>query len=228
MSWVTTFLTSSIGRKLIMSLTGLFLITFLIVHLVGNFQLLADDGGIAFNSYAKFMTTNPVIKFVSFGLYFFILLHTVIGLMLWRKNKSAKGSKYAVSPKGQEGVTWASKNMALLGTLVFAFLLLHMGDFWWNMKTDNLSYIEIDGEQTKDLYTKVKASFSQTWIIAAYLLGLLALSFHLWHGFQSAFQTLGLNHPKYTPIIKGLGKLFSIVVPLAYAIIPIYFYLYVR
>jgi succinate dehydrogenase / fumarate reductase cytochrome b subunit len=96
------------------------------------------------------------------------------------------------------------------------------------MKMDNLSYIEIDGEQTKDLYTKVKASFSQTWIIAAYLLGLLALSFHLWHGFQSAFQTLGLNHPKYTPIIKGLGKLFSIVVPLAYAIIPIYFYLYVR
>lgn len=228
MSWVTNFLTSSIGRKLIMSLTGLFLITFLIVHLLGNFQLLADDGGIAFNSYAKFMTTNPVIKFVSFGLYFFILLHTFIGLMLWSKNRAAKGSKYAVSPKGQEGVTWASKNMALLGTLVFAFLLLHMGDFWWNMKMDNLSYVEIDGEQTKDLYTKVKASFSQIWIIAAYLLGLLALAFHLWHGFQSAFQTLGLNHPKYTPIIKGLGKLFSIVVPLAYAIIPIYFYLYIR
>ena len=142
MSWVTSFLTSSIGRKLIMSLTGLFLITFLIVHLLGNLQLLVDDGGVAFNAYAKFMTTNPLIKITSYGLYFFILLHTVVGIMLWSKNKSAKGSKYAVSPKGQEGVTWASKNMALLGTLVFAFLLLHMGDFWWNMKMDNLGYVE--------------------------------------------------------------------------------------
>ena len=228
MSWVTSFLTSSIGRKLVMSLTGLFLITFLIVHLLGNLQLLVDDGGVAFNAYAKFMTTNPLIKITSYGLYFFILLHTVVGIMLWSKNKSAKGSKYAVSPKGQEGVTWASKNMALLGTLVFAFLLLHMGDFWWNMKMDNLGYVEIEGEQVKDLYTKVSASFSELWIIGAYLVGLLALAFHLWHGFQSAFQTLGLNHPKYTPLIQGIGKVFSIVVPLVYAIIPIYFYLYIR
>ena len=88
--------------------------------------------------------------------------------------------------------------------------------------------LNIEGEQVKDLYTKVSASFSELWIIVAYLIGLLALAFHLWHGFQSAFQTLGLNHPKYTPLIQGIGKVFSIVVPLVYAIIPIYFYLYIR
>lgn len=228
MNWLKTFLTSSIGRKLIMSLTGLFLITFLIAHLLGNFQLLVDDGGIAFNTYAKFMTTNPLIKFISYGLYIFILLHTIVGLMLWRKNKAAKGSKYAVSPKGQADVTWASKNMALLGTFILAFLFLHMGDFWWKMKMDQLAYVDIDGEQVKDLYGRVKASFSELWIVIAYLFGLAVLSFHLWHGFQSAFQSLGINHPKYTPIIKGLGKIFSIVVPLAFAVIPVYYYLFLK
>lgn len=229
MNWLSNILTSSIGRKLIMSLTGLFLITFLIAHLLGNLQLLADDGGVAFNVYAKFMTSNPLIKFISYGLYFFILLHTVIGIVLWSKNKKAKGSKYAVSPKHQSDVTWASKNMALLGTFILAFLFLHMGDFWWKMKfTNEIPMVNIDGDQIKDLYGKVKASFSELWIVIAYVFGLIVLAFHLWHGFQSAFQTLGLNHPKYTPLIKGLGKIFSIVVPAAYAVIPLYYYFVLR
>ena len=224
MSWVTNFLTSSIGRKLIMSLTGLFLISFLLVHLLGNLQLLAGDGGTSFNVYAKFMTQNPLIKFISYGLYALILLHTILGILLWSKNRGAKGGQYAASPKGQKDVTWASKNMALLGTLILAFLLLHMGDFWWKMKMDQLPYVDIDGVQVKDLYSKVSESFSNLWIVIAYLVGLAVLGFHLWHGFQSAFQTLGLNHPKYTPLIKASGKAFSILVPIAYAILPLYFF----
>ena len=222
MSWFTNFLTSSIGKKLIMSLTGLFLILFLKVHLLGNLQLLKDDGGQAFNVYAHFMAHNPLIKFISYGNYFFILLHFVLGLYLWRKNREAKGQGYAVSKP--RDTSWSSRNMAILGILVLAFLLLHMGDFWWKMKFGSTDLVMVGDTEVKDLYSKVYASFKVSWIVVAYLIGLLALAFHLYHGFASAFQTLGLNHSKYTPVIKFLGTAFSILVPLAYAIIPLVFY----
>ena len=227
MSWFLNFLTSSIGRKLIMSLTGLFLVSFLIVHLIGNLQLLYNDDGQAFNIYAQFMVSNPLIKTISIGLYFFILLHSFQGIILWWKNKAAKGSKYAVSNRAT--TSFASRNMALLGTLVLAFLCIHMGDFWFKMKfggsgaLDMVSYPGYEGE-VKNLYEKVVLSFKNPLIVGIYLIGLIALSLHLLHGFQSAFQTLGLNHKKYTPIIKVLGIVFSIIVPIAYAIIPIVFF----
>jgi len=225
MNWLTNFFTSSIGRKLIMSLTGLFLISFLLVHLLGNLQLLANDGGEAFNAYAYFMTTNPLIKTISYGLYFFILLHAILGFIIWSKNKAAKGGKYAV--RSNANVTWASRNMALLGTLILAFIFLHMGDFWFKMKfTDQLAMVNVAGVDApvKDLYAQVAHTFANPYMVAAYIVGLLALAYHLWHGFQSAFQTLGINHKKYTPIIHAIGKIFSVVVPLAYAIIPLYYF----
>lgn len=227
MQWLVQFFSSGVGKKVIMSLTGLFLILFLVIHLIGNLQLLKDDGGKAFNLYADFMVGNPLIKTVSYGLYFFILLHAIQGILIARYNKTTKGSKYAVqnSPK----TTWASKNMALLGILILAFLLLHMGDFWFKMKfTDQLAMVDYDGKTVKDLYGRVALAYQELWIVVAYLAGLIALSFHLWHGFQSAFQTLGLNHKKYTPAIKSLGKFYSIIIPFAYAIIPIYYYFFMK
>lgn len=224
MSWIINFLKSSIGRKLVMSLTGLFLIVFLFVHLIGNLQLLYSDGGEAFNKYAHFMTSNPLIKFTSIGLYGFILLHTFQGLLIYFSNKGAKSTKYAVSTN--ENASWASKNMALLGTLVLAFLCIHMGDFWFKMKigwTNNVVYEGMDYE-VQDLYEKVVFSFSKLWLVIIYLLGMVALGFHLNHGFSSAFQSLGLNHKKYTPLIKAIGKGYSILIPLAFAIIPIYIF----
>lgn len=225
MKWLINFFTSSIGRKLIMSLTGLFLILFLVIHLLGNLQLLVDDGGVTFNAYAYMMTHNPLIKVVAYGNYFFILLHAVMGFMLWSKNRAAKGSTYAV--RSDAKVSWASKNMALLGTLILAFIFIHMGDFWFKMKfTDQLAMVSIEGMdvQVKDLYTQVATTFANPLLVVAYLVGLATLSFHLWHGFQSAFQTLGLNHPKYTPLIGGLGKAYAILIPLGYAIIPLYYF----
>ena len=224
MSWLISFFRSSIGRKLIMSLTGIFLITFLIVHLIGNLLLLNNDGGEAFNTYAYFMTNNPLIKTVSYGLYFFILLHSVQGILLTVYNKRAKGSKYAVNT--YENSSWASKNMALLGILIFAFLMLHMGDFWWKMKQNELDMVSYAGfdHAVKDLYTRVSIAFKELWIVFAYLIGLLALFFHLWHGFDSAFQTLGIRHKKYTPLISAVGKAYSILVPVGFAIIPLYIY----
>lgn len=224
MTWIIKLLTSSIGRKLIMSLTGLFLCSFLVVHLIGNLQLLYNDNGEAFNTYAHFMTTNPVVFLLSMGLYFFILLHTVQGILLWRSNKKAKSTKYAVSTS--DNASLASKNMALLGTLILAFLCIHMGDFWWKMKTGGLEMISYEGYdyEMKDLYKRVSAAFSELWIVVVYVLGMIALFFHLSHGFASAFQTLGLQHKKYTPIIKLIGMSFAIIIPLAFAIIPILSY----
>lgn len=223
MRWLIEFLTSSIGKKLVMSLTGLFLISFLTVHLIGNIQLLYNDGGEAFNIYAKFMTGNPLIKFISLGLYFFILLHAFLGIYIALKNRDAKGSQYAVTTYANG--SWMSKNMALLGSLILIFLCIHMGDFWYKMKfTDQLAMVTYEGVsyEVKDLYTQVNTKFSQWWVVAIYLIGLLALMLHLIHGFQSAFQSLGLNHKKYTPIIKLMGIGYSVLITIGFAAIPIY------
>lgn len=227
MNWFTKFLTSSIGQKLVMSLTGLFLISFLVVHLAGNLQLLSSEGGEAFNTYAKFMTGNPIIKTISYGLYAMILLHAFQGLALWWKNRQARGSvKYAVKvTRAAEGVSGsAAKQMAILGTLILAFLFIHMGDFWWAMKREAVPMTVCGGEPCQDLYIKVYSSFKQWWVVAAYMVGMIALAFHLRHGFWSAFQTLGLNHPRWTPLIKATAWVIAIALPLAYAIIPLYMF----
>ena len=224
MKWLIAFFGSSIGKKLLMSLTGLFLILFLTVHLIGNLQLLQHDNGVAFNTYAKLMTTNPLIKIISYGNYFFILLHAFIGLSLWWYNRQAKGQSYVVSNHNK--TSWASKNMALLGTLILAFILIHMGDFWLKMKMDQLPMVTIDGIEVKDLYFRVAEAFKNPVLVASYVIGMGVLSFHLWHGFQSAFQTLGLNHKKYTPFIKDVGKAYAIIIPAGFALIPIYHFLF--
>ena len=226
MSWIVRFLTSSLGQKYVMSLTGLFLISFLIVHLSGNLQLLADDGGKSFNIYAGFMSTNMIIRIISIGLYTFILLHAVQGILLALKNRKAKGSHYK---KGQPaGASWAAKNMALLGILIFAFLCIHMGDFWWKMRfTDQLAMVSYPGhdDQYEDIYTTVHVAFQELWIVIVYIIGVIALGFHLIHGFQSAFQSLGLNHKKYFPVIKLLGWIFSIIMVIGFSWIPLHHYL---
>ncbi len=228
MAWLTNYLTSSIGRKLTMSLTGLFLILFLVVHLLGNFQLLHDDEGEAFNKYTYFMTHFPLIKMISYGLYFFIIVHTIQGLSLWAANRKAKGQTYAVSTR-PPGVAWASSNMALLGTLILAFLIIHMAQFWGQMHFGDIAtkaYSDFqNGEPIKDLYVLVSDAFKNPLIIAIYVIGQIVLAFHLWHGFQSAFQTLGVNHPKYSPFIQLVGKAYAILIPFGFAIIPIVFYL---
>jgi succinate dehydrogenase / fumarate reductase, cytochrome b subunit len=240
MNWFIQYLTSSVGRKLTMSLTGLFLILFLVVHLLGNFQLLNDDGGEAFNKYTYFMTHNPLIKTISYGLYFFIVVHTIQGLLLWAYNRKAKGQTYAVKTT-PPGVNWASSNMALLGTLILFFLIIHMGDFWLKMKASHMlddawlktvtgglskqSYEDFaNGEEISNLYIRVAEAFKNPWLVAGYVIGQIVLFFHLSHGFQSAFQTIGVNHPKYTPFIKVFGLLYSILVPLGFAAIPVIFF----
>ena len=226
MNWFSAFLTSSIGKKLIMSLTGLFLIVFLVVHLIGNLQLLIPDEGETFNLYAKFMTTNPLIKTVSYGLYAFILLHAIQGWLLWSKNRKARGGqRYAVqNTRGKGTNPGLAKNMGWLGTVVFFFLLIHMYQFWFQMKIGALPMETYDGVEVKNLYAPVKAAFTNIGFVVFYVLSMFVIGAHLKHGFQSSFQSLGLNHQKYTPFIKFLGTAYAIIIPLGFAIIPIVFF----
>ncbi len=219
MNWVVNFFRSSVGKKVIMSLTGLFLCLFLAVHMSGNFLLLQDDGGLTFNEYTKFMTSFPLVKIISYVTYLFIIFHIVDGLMLAINNRKARPTKYAVS---KPSATWQSRNMALLGVIILFFLVVHLKSFWFEMK---FGHIPLDTNGNKDLYKIVEAAFSQWWYVAIYLVSLVAIGLHLAHGFQSAFQTLGLNHSKYTPFIKGFGLLFAIFIPLGFAVQPIYIFL---
>lgn len=227
MNWLFKFLQSSLGRKVIMSLTGLFLCTFLVVHMIGNLKLFA--GADKFNEYAEFMAHNPLIKTVSFGLYFFILLHAVQGIAIWLSNRNAAGgTRYKVNAASPTEARIAARNMGMLGVLILAFILLHMAQFWFYAKIAGMPEWAAGNEAGKEgimsLYDMVEQAFKQPWVVISYLVGLVALSLHLIHGFQSAFQTLGLSHKKYTPIIKILGWAFAIIVPVGFASMPVYFF----
>lgn len=221
MSWLTHTLSSSIGKKVIMSLTGLFLISFLVIHLIGNLQLLKSDGGQAFNEYTVFMTTNPVIKTISYLLYASILIHIIYSLILSVNNRDARPVRYA-QYKGEANSSWSSRNMGLLGTIILIFLVIHLKSYWYGLKVGAVPIITYpEFGEASDLYTVVKTSFSQWWYVALYVISMIGLAYHLLHGFASAFQTLGLHHMKYTPFIQKVGMAFAIIVPLLFALIPI-------
>jgi succinate dehydrogenase / fumarate reductase cytochrome b subunit len=216
MNWFVQMMSSTIGRKLLMALTGLFLILFLVVHLSGNLLLLKGDSGEAFNTYAHFMGNNPLIKFISIGNFSFILLHIVYAVLLTIQNKKARPIGYAV--ESTKTSKWNSRNMGILGTVILIFLVVHLQNFWFQMK---FGYVPVDAFNNKDLYTVTKEAFGQWWLVSLYVVSMVFLALHLSHGFASAFQTLGLNHRKYTPLIQFIGLAFSIVVPAGFASIPL-------
>lgn len=219
MKWLIDLFSSSLGRKVVMALTGLFIILFLTVHLIGNLQLLKDDGGEAFNVYAYFMTHNPLIKTVSYVNYAIFIFHIVWAVMLTIKNKQARGSeRYAIT---NTSTIWSARNMGILGTVILVFLVIHMRQFWGEMHFGSVPMKTYGAQEVKDLYTICADAFNNVWYVALYCISMIAIAFHLWHGFASAFQTLGVNHSKYNPLINFVGKAFSIVVPALFALIPI-------
>lgn len=223
MSWVSKTLNSTLGRKLLMALTGLFLILFLIGHVSGNTLLFKNDGGEAFNIYAKFMTTNPAVKILSYLTYISVIAHVVYSIILTRVNKSARPVPYA-STQASASSPWTSRNMGVLGTIILIFLVVHLQGFWYKMHWGDLPMVEYNGEQYKDLYSIVTFAFQSELLVGLYVLSMVFLGLHLSHGFESAFQTLGLNHVKYSPAIKKLGLAFSIIVPALFASMPLYIY----
>ncbi len=226
MSAPTGILKSSIVKKYWMAATGLFLCLFLVGHLAGNFQLFipGEAGQLQFNEYAVFMTTNPLVKLLSYLTYASVLFHAIDGVILTMQNKKARPVQYAYNKPSANSI-WSSRNMGILGTIMLVFIVMHMGQFWFKYKFGEVPYMETaDGEKMKDLHTIVMAAFQQSWIVALYVISMVAMGFHLWHGFSSAFQSMGVNHPKYTPVIKKIGYAFAVLVPLGFAIIPIYLF----
>lgn len=219
----SSLLGSSLTKKYLMALTGLFLCTFLIAHLVGNLQLfdLSEDGRLAFNEYAEFMTSFPPIKIVSYVLYFSILFHAFDGLYLAYQNKKARPVNYAYSKPGKNS-KWYSRQMAVLGTVLLIFIVIHMKSFWFEMHFGNLG---TDSAGRKDLWTITVAAFEQWWYVLIYVIAMAALGFHLLHGFKSGFQSLGLNHPRYNKAINAFSIFFGVIIPLAFAAIPVYIHL---
>ncbi len=217
---------SSIGKKFLMGLTGLFLVTFLLVHCFINSMVFFDSTGSLFNEYAHFMGTNILIRIAEVGLFGGLILHVIDGLMLFFQNRAARPEKYAYSDYSTNS-TWYSRSMALLGTLLLMFLILHLAHFWVQSRFMQLP--EVDHPQLKvpmiNLYGLMVTTFSSPLIVAVYVLAQISLAYHLLHGFKSAFQSLGLNHTKYNQLIDATGTVFSIIIPLIFAAMPIVIYL---
>ncbi len=232
MTW-KHFFTSSIGKKFIMGLTGFFLISFLVVHCTINAMIFVNDGGQTFNHWGHFMGTNIFIRIAEVGLMVFLLLHIVQGLTLWQQNRAARPVKYAVvRPDGKS--KWYSKSMGLLGTLILIFLIMHFYHFWIPSRFGGMASVHelqetslgaYAGQPVHDLFAEMVAVFTSSIVVVIlYVLGCISLCWHLLHGFQSAFQTFGINHKRYTPAIKAIGAGYSVIICAAFAAMPVAIY----
>lgn len=217
---------TSIGKKALMGATGLFLISFLLVHCFINSMVFFDKTGSLFNEYAHFMGTNIIIRIMEVVLFGGLLVHIIDGLMLYFQNRAARPQQYAKINHSKE-ITWYSRSMALLGTLLLIFLILHLSHFWIHSRFMEMP--EVPHPQLKvqmiDLYSQMVLVFTNPIVVVIYVLAQFSLAYHLLHGFASAFQSLGLNHTKYNKGIKMAGAAFAIVVPFIFALMPILIYL---
>jgi succinate dehydrogenase / fumarate reductase, cytochrome b subunit len=222
MKW-SEFFTSSIGKKFIMSLTGIFLISFLVVHVGINACIWANDSGQMFNLASHFMATTIVIRIVEVGLFAGLLLHIIQGLVVEIQNRTHRQIRYAVT-MGNKGSKWYSRSMGLLGTLLLFFLIMHLSHFWVPSRFTELPTIDINGKEVANQYAEIIRVFQNPLVVALYVLGCMSLMYHLLHGFQSAFRTLGVPNGKYINLIKGFGIGFSVIVSLAFAMMPVSVY----
>jgi len=216
---------SSIGKKLMMALAGLFLATFLLVHLGINLTLIIFEDPRIFNIAAHFMASNILIKIFEIVLFGGILLHIIYGLIVQVLNWIARPIGYNVSNPAQ--TSFFSRFMIHTALIILVFLVIHLFDFYFKAKFGHGHVAEItyNGKLYHDLGTMVIEKFQILWVVISYIAFFLFLGFHLLHGFGSAFQTLGLNHKLYTPVIKSLGYIYTFIVVAGFIVIPLWIYL---
>ena len=216
---------SSIGKKLMVALAGIFLILFLLVHLGINITLIIFDDPRIFNIAAHFMATNVIIKVFEIVLFGGILLHIIYGLLLQLLNWIARPIRYKVYNTAQ--TSFFSKFMIHTALVILVFLVIHLFDFYFKAKFGHGHVAEVtyNGKLYHDLGTMVIEKFQILWVDIFYIACFIFLGFHLLHSFQSAFQTLGLNHKVYTPVIKLLGYIYTFIVVAGFTIIPIWIFL---
>ena len=207
---------SSIVRKFIMALSGLFLIIFLITHLVINSLTLASSKDL-FNDAAHFMATNPIIYAMQYVLALGFIIHIGMGVKLTIQNKRARSQEYVYN-KMSKNTDLSSRSMIISGGLVIVFLALHLRDYFYQMKFVGLP------EGTTD-YDLVVNLFTNPYYTAVYVIAFIVLGVHLNHGFKSAFQSMGANHKKYNPLIKTVSTVYSIVIALGFSTIAIFHFI---
>ena len=220
-----------------MSLTGLFLISFLVVHVGLNSCVFndlpifnPDDDGSMFNRAAYFMGNSLVIRIMEIGLFAGIILHIIQGYAVEAKNRRMRKQGYKVD-LGNRGSTWMSRSMAILGTLIFLYLVLHVSQFWIPSRVthdvSSTSYVVSGGAERPmhDMFLLMYDTFQQGWVVIVYLIGVGALLFHLLHGFHAAFRSIGVHNKKYLSLLKGIGYGFSVIVCVLFALMPISMYL---
>ncbi len=215
-----SFINASIGKKFLVSISGLFLISFLAVHLTVNLFLLA--GQESYNLVAHFMATDRVISFLEPMLAVGFLLHIAYSVILTISNQKARPQKFAEVDTSRSS-SWPSQNMFVLGGLILAFLVLHLSNFWYVMQFGEMDYIMYDGIAVKDAYTLVTGKFVIWYHVLAYVAGAVFLGFHLLHGFQSSFLTLGLYNKKWRRRLEIIGILYTIFIAAGFSLIPLYF-----
>lgn len=215
-----------------MALTGLFLISFLIIHVGLNSCIFNDlsffnpnDNGSMFNRAADFMGNSLVIRIMEFGLFAGFIIHIIQGYAVEVKNRSLRKKGYKVS-LGSRGSTWMSRSMALLGTLIFLYLVIHVAQFWVPSRiTNDLEKVTYNGREVHNLFLKMYEVFQQPWVVVLYLVGVISLGFHLLHGFHSAFRSMGVHNKKYLSLLKVFGYGFTAIVCLLFALMPVSMYL---
>lgn len=214
---------SSVTKKVIMALVGLFLISFLIVHLSINLLILKNDGREAFNVAAHFMVSNPVIQAMQWVLFGGFILHILLGIILQIQNWMARPTRYKI--EGFSHTSFFSKFMIHTGAIILAFLILHLIHFFFKAKFGHIGEVMINGKAYEDMGLLVISKFRELPIVIMYVFWLLFLGFHLDHAFHSAFQSLGLNHNKYTPAIFGISRVLAILIAGGFIVIPLVIYL---
>ena len=219
MGWFFKFVNSSIGKKFMMAITGSFLLIFLIIHFIGNITLFF--GANAFNAYVSTLDViKPLIRVIELVLLAAFAIHILNGIRLWIENKKARGVTYQVNGSSENSNLY-SRTMFVTGSIVFAFLVLHLGTFFWRFNVHDPAGLA----HHHQYYDIVVYFFSYWWYSILYVIAVLILGFHLNHGFQSAFQTFGWNHNKYTPLIKKIGTVYAVFMALGFASMPLYFLL---
>lgn len=215
-----------------MALSGLFLISFLIVHVGLNSCIFYDleffdpnDNGSMFNRAAHFMGASFVIRLIEIGLFAGFILHIIQGYAVEAKNKSTRKKGYRIG-LGNRGSSWMSRSMAILGTLIFMYLILHISHFWIPSRvTHDLEQATYYGRDTHNLFLRMYEVFQQLWVVIVYVIAVIALGFHLWHGFHSAFRSMGVHNKKYLGMLENLGYAFTIIVCILFALMPISMYM---
>ncbi len=205
---------SSVGQKLLVGVTGLFLCTFLVVHMSGNLLLFRHDGGRAFDTYSEFMSTNTMIRTMEIVLFAGFLIHIILAVSTWISNRMARPRRYAVN-RPSENSALASRWTFITGSVVFIFLVLHLRTFFVPTR--------FASGAKPSMFELVASAFANPVYDGFYLVALILLGYHLRHGFQSAFQTFGLR-PGHQKLIDLVAIFFWLIIPIGFATMPIYFY----